>query len=70
MLVFPFDDRFAVLSFFWVPEDGARRRERRDRVPYLQWIREDHIEATPGEVIDSHPRFTIRRASVPGRGFW
>ena len=52
VLVFPDDDRFAVLPFFWVPEEGARRRERRDRVPYVQWIREGHIDATPGEVID------------------
>jgi phage terminase large subunit-like protein len=46
------EDRFAVLPFFWVPEEGARLRERRDRVPYTQWIRTGHIEATPGEVID------------------
>ena len=52
VLVFPVEDRYAVLPFFWVPEEGARQRERRDRVPYLQWIRQGHIEATPGEVID------------------
>ena len=52
VLVFPSEDRYDVLPLFWVPEEGARQRERRDRVPYLQWIREGHIEATPGEVID------------------
>ena len=41
-----------MLPYFWVPEEGARKREHRDRVPYVQWIREGHIEATPGEVID------------------
>jgi phage terminase large subunit-like protein len=35
-----------------VPEEGAKRRERQDRVPYGQWIREEHIESTPGEAID------------------
>jgi phage terminase large subunit-like protein len=54
VLVFPEEEshRFDVLAYFWVPEEGARRRERRDRVPYGQWIREGHIEATPGEAID------------------
>src|SRR5262245_53798157 len=52
VLVFPDDGHFDVLAWFWVPEEGARRRERRDRVPYGQWIREEHIEATPGEAID------------------
>lgn len=52
VLVFPRGDRYAVLAFFWVPEEGARLRERRDRVPYAQWIREKHIDASPGEVVD------------------
>jgi phage terminase large subunit-like protein len=52
VLAFPDEDRYKVLPFFWVPEEGARRRERRDRVPYVAWIRQGHIEATPGEVID------------------
>lgn len=52
VLVFPDDGRFDVLPFFWVPEDGARKRERRDKVPYGQWIRNGLIEATPGEVVD------------------
>ena len=51
-LVFPGDDRFDVLMRFWVPEEGARQREHRDRVPYTQWIRQGQIQATPGEVID------------------
>lgn len=51
-LVFPGDDRYDVLCYFWVPEEGARQRERRDHVPYTQWIRQKHIEATPGEVVD------------------
>ena len=59
VLVFPVDDRYAVLPFFWVPEEGARRRERRDRVPYLQWIRDGLIDATPGEAID-YDRIRVR----------
>lgn len=53
VLVFPMDDgEYRTLPFFWVPEDGARERSRRDRVPYETWIAQGHIEATPGNVID------------------
>lgn len=52
VLVFPNDDGYSVLPFFWVPEEGARQRERRDRVPYGDWVREEFMEATPGEVVD------------------
>ena len=52
VLVFPDDGNFLALPFFWVPEEGAKSRERRDKVPYLQWIKQGLIEATPGEVID------------------
>ena len=52
VLVFPGEERYDVLPLFWVPQEGARQRERRDRVPYGQWIRDGHMEATPGEVVD------------------
>jgi phage terminase large subunit-like protein len=52
VLVFPGEERYDVLCWFWVPEEGARQRERKDRVPYRQWIRQSLIEATPGEVVD------------------
>ncbi len=52
VLVFPEEDRFSVLPFFWIPEEGSKQRERRDRVPYPQWVKQGLIEATPGEVID------------------
>lgn len=52
VLVFPEDERFSVLPFFWIPEEGSRQRERRDGVPYPQWVKQGLIDATPGEVID------------------
>lgn len=45
-------DAVAVLPFFWIPDDGARQRERRDRVPYVSWAQQGLIEATPGNVVD------------------
>lgn len=38
--------------WFWMPEDTARDAEKRDRVPYLTWARQGHIELTPGDVTD------------------
>ncbi|WP_199195170.1 MULTISPECIES: terminase large subunit [Pirellulaceae] len=52
VLVFPGDDHYDVLPLFWVPEEGARRREKRDHAPYVPWIQQRLIEASPGEVID------------------
>lgn len=53
VMVFPeADGHYAALCHFWVPEANARQRERRDRVPYLQWIQHGLITATPGAVID------------------
>lgn len=43
---------FDVRCLFWIPEDTARERSKRDRVPYLTWIRQGWIRATPGNVID------------------
>lgn len=52
-LVFPLPDgRVAAKLHFWVPEESARDREQRDRVPYSQWIRDGWITATPGRSVD------------------
>ncbi len=40
------------LCRFFVPGDNVRERERRDRVPYSQWITQGFIEATEGNVVD------------------
>ena len=46
------DERHIALSYFWIPEDGADQRSRDDGVPYLQWVADGIIEATPGNVTD------------------
>ena len=52
-MVFPdCDGSYDVLCRFWVPESNARKRAKRDRVPYTQWIKDGWITATPGDVID------------------
>ena len=41
-----------VLCRFWIPEENAAERAKRDRVPYDAWLRAGLITATPGNVID------------------
>lgn len=50
-LVFNGEKKTAI-SRFWTPEDTARDRENRDRVPYTQWISEGHLIGVPGKSID------------------
>lgn len=53
ILAFPdADGGYDLLAKFWVPEENIRERERRDGVPYGQWVREGWIEATPGNVVN------------------
>lgn len=55
VLVFPpqvDEDAYQVLCRFWIPQYAMHERTRKDRVPYEAWVRQGHIEATPGNVID------------------
>lgn len=52
VLAFDVDDRVCVKCWFWIPEETAELRGRRDRVPYVQWAREGHINLTPGNSTD------------------
>ena len=40
------------LCRFWIPEEGARKRAERDRVPYPLWVKQGHMFATEGDVVD------------------
>lgn len=46
------EDEVVLECRFWVPEEGLRKRSRRDRVPYEQWARDGWITPTPGASID------------------
>ena len=55
VLVFPpqtEEDDYSVLCRFWIPEEAMHIRSHRDRVSYEAWVRQGHITATPGNVID------------------
>ena len=54
-LVMVFRDEDGVVTLvprFWIPGDNAKKRENRDRVPYVTWARQGLIEMTPGNVVD------------------
>ena len=53
VLLFPLDDgTFWVEPHFWIPDENAKQRERRDKVPYLTWERQGHLHMTQGNVTD------------------
>lgn len=52
VLLFRIGMQYHVLPFVFIPEEGAREREKRDRVPYITWARQGFVEMTPGNVID------------------
>ncbi|MCY2962746.1 MAG: terminase large subunit, partial [Planctomycetota bacterium] len=52
-LCFPLaDDVFAFFPRFWIPEESATARSRRDKVEYLAWIRAGWIIPTKGKATD------------------
>lgn len=52
-LLFPHEDGgYDVLMRYWVPQDGAKRRADKDRVPYVQWIEDGLMTATDGTRTD------------------
>ncbi len=40
-----------LLAWAWLPEDNLAQREKDDKVPYTQWVRDGHLLTTPGPVI-------------------
>lgn len=54
VLVFPpkdEEDKYAVLPYFWMPEDNVVLRVNRDHVHYDQWIQSGHLLTTEGNVV-------------------
>ena len=54
VLVFPptdEDEPYAILPFFWLPEDTLQLRVRRDHVMYDTWERQGFIMTTEGNVV-------------------
>ncbi|MCK5444167.1 MAG: hypothetical protein KAI73_01010, partial [Rhodospirillaceae bacterium] len=41
-----------ITSWFWKPQEYINEHQKRDRAPYDKWIKEGHLIAVPGKVID------------------
>lgn len=53
VLAFPMEDgSMAIVCRFWVPSENARKREKRDQVPYREWERQGFLTFTEGDVVD------------------
>tara|TARA_R100000656_G_scaffold81756_1_gene59803 strand:+ start:1674 stop:3254 length:1581 start_codon:yes stop_codon:yes gene_type:complete len=51
-LLFPLEESFVVLPFFFVPGDAIYTRTMKDKVPYNQWEKEGFLDVSPGDVQD------------------
>lgn len=52
VLLFPWDEKYVVLTRLFIPKDNTQKRIRQDRVPYDVWARDGWLTMTPGSVID------------------
>lgn len=50
--VFKRAGRLQAAAWFFCPEEGLRKRQERDRVPYVTWAEQGFINPTPGAVVD------------------
>jgi phage terminase large subunit-like protein len=48
------DETYDALPFFWLPEEGLRRKELKLGVPLQRWVDEGFLELSRGAVIDYH----------------
>lgn len=58
--IFHKDEKIYVIPRFWVPKENARKRERRDKVPYLTWANQGLIKLTEGNTVD----YDVVRADI------
>jgi phage terminase large subunit-like protein len=45
------DPNWRLLPYFWLPEEGLRKKGERDGVDYLRWVEDGWLETTPGRSI-------------------
>jgi len=41
-----------VVPYFWMPREGLEARQRKDKVPYLLWVKEGHINADSDKAVE------------------
>lgn len=53
------DPYYRLWPFFWLPDDDLHQKAQRDGVDYVTWLRNGHIDTTPGSAINK--RFVLRK---------
>jgi phage terminase large subunit-like protein len=46
------DGRIAISALGFIPEEGVKRHEKTDRIPYTEWARQGWVIETAGDVTD------------------
>lgn len=46
------DETYDVEVYAWLPEADLLERERRDRIPYREWVAAGYLTLTPGNLVD------------------
>lgn len=62
-----YDPFWRLLAYFWLPEDGLKKKGELDGVDYLTWVRDGHLEVTPGKAVNK--LFVIHRLAEIGSQF-
>lgn len=58
-------DKLTVVFKGYIPDVNMKERERTDKIPYSQWVKDGYITATPGDVIDyNYIKSDIRNDSL------
>jgi phage terminase large subunit-like protein len=52
VLLFKEEDKFILIPYCFIPEENAKKRSERDKVDYVNWIKQNHIIGTSGDVAD------------------
>jgi len=45
-------DGYDIIPMFWIPKDNMIARVKRDKVPYLDWVKDKLIRTTEGNIVD------------------
>lgn len=46
------DEPLSVKTWYWTTKDGLRDRAEADKAPYIDWVEDGYLVATPGATID------------------
>lgn len=46
------DERIAICALGFIPEEGIKRHEKTDKIPYTEWVRDGWAVKTEGDVTD------------------